>query len=145
MVICPYAILSKYWASSKEAARTIFKVFGITRPGFEHVNLPDSQTTLEPLHHRIWLRKIKYLSNTKKNIKRLLFCTWSVAAGYIIAGSIALLLMQCPLFLVSWYSFCQPQKDHRLVLLTNLVLLNSSTGLTYLTVQHGLELKTWRS
>ena len=43
-----------------------------------------------------------------------LFCMQPMAAGCIIAGSTTVPLMQCPLFPVSWYSFCRPRKDDRL-------------------------------
>jgi len=56
----------------------------------------------------------------------LLFRVQPIAAGCIIAGSAAVLLMQFPLFSESWNSFCRPRKDERWS--TQLVLFNSMTG-----------------
>ena len=35
LVVHNLSFLNTYWASSKEVARTIFEVFGVTRPGFK--------------------------------------------------------------------------------------------------------------
>ena len=62
--------------------------------------------------HALLLRNFGWFSPS--HLYLLLFRMQPVAAGFVIDGSTAVPLMQSPLLLVSWCSFCRPQKDDRL-------------------------------
>ena len=119
----------KCWTSSKGAAHTIFKVFGMTQSGFEP---PTTQMqsgrsthymTESDIDHRDLLGCFVWKLFYAWKVTELTDLQWNqfvvisyTARGCLVAsifGSTAVPLMQC-LLPVSWYSSCQLLKDDRL-------------------------------